>query len=133
MSNTVFQVSTSDALREHAERLRALERSGGPWIYVGTIGMDGVDALLTPDSPQFVNGWTNSLGPDPPVSFGILNGWLHIRGGYVGGANNTTVFILPVGYRPSHRMRYVCGAALVNHYATYYIEATGEVVFGQVV
>lgn len=133
MSNISFQVTTPDALREHNDRIRSLERSGGPWIFVGTIGLDGVDDVLTPDSPAFKNSWTNSLGEDPPVSFTVVNGWVHIRGGFVGGANGTVVFTLPPGYRPSHRQRFVCGTASPAHYATYYVETSGDVVFGQVV
>lgn len=109
-------------------------RADEDWIYVGTAGVDGVDALLTDESPPFLNGWTNAFGADPPVSFKrTVNSWVHIRGGFIGGSNNTTVFVLPVGYRPEYRQHFVCATTQVNHYATYYIEPTGEVVFGQVV
>lgn len=29
------------------------------WVYVGTPGRDGVEAHLTPESPAFMNDWTN--------------------------------------------------------------------------
>jgi hypothetical protein len=117
------------------QRMRAQETFGDErWIYVGSPGVDGVDDLLTPDSPPFQNGWTNSFGSDPPVSFRrTLNAWAHIRGGYAGGGSNTVVFILPPGFRPEFRQRFTCGTASPAHYATYYVEPTGEVVFGQVV
>lgn len=133
MSNISFQVTTPSALREHNERIRGLERSGGPFIYVGTFGLDGVDDLLTPDSPPFKNVWTNALGNYPAVSFTVVNGWVHIRGAFVGGANGTVVFTLPPGYRPSHRQPFICGTASPAHYATYYVDPNGDVTFGQVV
>lgn len=131
--SSVHQVDGPYALRDHVERIRGLERSGALWIAVGSYGLDGVDDLLTPDSPPFQNGWTNSLGDEPPVAFTIVDGWVHIRGGYVGGGDGTVVFSLPVGFRPLQRQRHVGTTALVNHYSTYYIEPNGDVVFGTVV
>jgi hypothetical protein len=131
--SSVHQVDGPYALREHRNRLRALEDSGALFIFVGSYGLDGVDDLLTPDSPPFQNGWTNSLGDEPPVAFTIVNGWVHILGGYVGGGDGTVIFTLPIGYRPLARARHVGGTGLANHYSTYYIEPNGDVVFGTVV
>jgi hypothetical protein len=102
----------------------------GPWIYVGTTGVDGVDSLLTVDSPPFQNSWTNALGDEAPVSFLLtFNGWVHLRGGFAGGADNTTVFTLPVGYRPPYRQEMVIPTGSDVDYATCVVETDGTVVY----
>jgi hypothetical protein len=107
---------------------------GGMPIFVGTAGVDGVDALLTPESPPFQNGWTNSLGNDPPVSFvRTVTGFIHISGGFYGGSNGTVVFTLPLKYRPASTERFVIGTSADNHVATYHVLSTGDVVFGQII
>lgn len=122
-------------LWDHEQRLKNHDLRGDErWIYVGTAGIDGVDDLLTADSPPFQNGWTNALGVYPPVSFRrTLNGWVHFRGAFVGGADGSIVFTLPQGFWPEHREPFTIPTASVDHYATYYVEPTGEVVFGTVV
>ena len=107
---------------------------GGMPIYVGTVGVDGVDDLLTPESPPFQNGWTNALGDEPPLSFvRSVTGFIHLNGAFFGGGNGTVIFTLPVKYRPAKTQRFVIGTTSDTHYATYHILTTGEVVFGSVV
>lgn len=132
--STVDQFTVGGVLRDHVDRLRGLERSGSPRIYVGTAGVDGVDDLITPESPPFQNSWTNSLGVDDPVWFTRINGWVHIGGGFLGGADGTVVFTLPVGFRPAGRVGPIpIGTSDVAHVSTCYIESTGDVVFGTVI
>lgn len=133
------QIDASLVLREHRERIRALEANlvnskDGAWIYVGTVGFDGVDLLITLDSPPFQNSWTNSLGPDAPVSFvRTASGWVKMRGGFYGGVDGSVVFTLPVGYRPAFRQQMVIPTGTPNHYATAVVGTSGDVVFGTVV
>lgn len=124
-----------EILWDHEQRLRNHDLRGDErWIYVGTIGQDGVDSLLTPDSPPFVPPWTNSLGVDAPVSFRrTLNGWVHIRGGFYGGLDGTVVFTLPEGFRPEYQQQMVIATGAVDHYATCIVATNGDVVFGTVV
>lgn len=120
-------------LLDHVKRIRDLERGGSIWIYVGTPGLDGVDALLGPDSPPFENGWTNSLGSDAPVSFMRISGWVHIRGGFFGGADGTVIFTLPVGFRPVYPQPMVIPTHDPGHFATVVANVDGTVVFGTTV
>lgn len=128
--SSVEQSGLRDTLLDHVGRIRYLERGGSPLIYVGTAGIDGVDDLLTPDSPPFENGWTNSLGDPGPVRFTRLNGIVHIWGGFEGGADGTTIFTLPVGYLPSYQQPAVIPTTDVAHIATVVINFDGTVVFG---
>lgn len=82
-------------------RISRLEQSDGsnPWINVAN---DSSDPLWTPDSPPWENGWSNLGSPFAPVSFKRFLNWVHIRGGFTGGANNTVVFTLPETYWPAH-------------------------------
>lgn len=106
----------------------------GDWIYVGTVGVDGVDSLLTNESPPFQNSWTNSLGGDAPVSFmHTIAGWVHIRGGFLGGLDGTTIFTLPVGFRPEYVQPMVIPTPNPGHFATVVVNVDGRVVFGTVV
>lgn len=131
----VEQTTFASALREHATRLRTLERlADDSWIYVGTVGLDGVDDLLGPLSPPFENDWTNSLGDQAPVSFcRTLNGWIHIRGGFFGGADGTTIFTLPFGFRPQYQQPMVIPTNVPGHYATVIVNVDGTVVYGTTV
>lgn len=106
----------------------------GDWTYVGTAGLDGVDSLLTYESPPFENGWTNVLGDEAPVSFmHTIAGWVHIRGGFFGGADGSIVFTLPVGYRPVYQQPMVIPTSTPGHFATVVVNTDGTVVFGTVV
>lgn len=102
-------------------------------MYVGTFGFDGVDDLLGPESPPFQNGWTNSFGGNAPVAFTLVNGWVHIRGGFFGGADGTVVFTLPPGYRPKYQQPMVIPTTTPGHFATCVVNVDGTVVFGTVV
>lgn len=99
MSATVQQADLGNILREHRERIAALELSDGSdgWIYVGTYPGD---PGTTPESPPFENGWSNAGAPNAPVSFKMFLNWVHIRGAFTGGADGTVVFTLPAEYAP---------------------------------
>lgn len=85
-------------LREHRQRLRALELSDGSnrWIYVVT---STADFGYSEESPFFQNGWGNVDG-QAPVSFKRFLNWVHIRGAFTGGPDNSVVFTLPSVYAP---------------------------------
>lgn len=115
-------------LEEAFARIKALEASpgggnDGPWHNVGD-----------PGEPPFENSWTNALGDEAPVSFILTaNGWVQIRGGFTGGADGTTVFTLPVGYRPAYRQEMVIPTTSATDFATVVVGTDGTVVFGTVV
>jgi hypothetical protein len=92
------QADLGGVLREHRQRIKQLEMSDGSngWVYVGTPGVDGVDALLTGESPPFENGWTNALGGQAPVPYKYFLNWVHIRGAFTGGSDNSVGFTLPI-------------------------------------
>ena len=54
--------------------------------------------------PAFMNGWVNFDNVYNPAGyFKDSLGIVHLRGLVKNGTNNTTIFTLPVGYRPSNR------------------------------
>jgi len=54
--------------------------------------------------PAFMNGWINfDTTHNPAGYFKDSLGIVHLRGLVKNGTNNTTIFTLPVGYRPSNR------------------------------
>jgi len=54
--------------------------------------------------PAFMNSWTNyDTTYNPAGYFKDSLGIVHLRGLVKNGTNNTTIFTLPVGYRPSNR------------------------------
>jgi len=54
--------------------------------------------------PAFMNGWINfNTTHNPAGYFKDSLGIVHLRGLVKNGTNNTTIFTLPVGYRPSNR------------------------------
>lgn len=131
----VQEPGLTSLLWEHEQRIRSQELRGDEgWIYVGTVAVDGVDDLITDDSPPFLNDWTNSLGDDAPVSFRrTLNGWVHIRGGFTGGLDGTVIFTLPEGFRPEYQQQMVIPSASLTAFATCVVLANGDVTFGTVV
>lgn len=106
-----------------------IEGTDGPWIYVGTTGVDGVDGLLTGDSPPFTNG-TNVLGAEAPVSFMKLgNGDVRVRGGFKDMSAGDVIFTLPTGYRPAYDQPLEGSLADGSGAFTYIIGANGDVTF----
>lgn len=104
MTSTVVQANLPDVLRDHNQRLRALEGQVGRWIYVlpiapGTPPQDfNADDPLSPD---FENGWGN-VTAQQPVSFRIHPATrVQIRGAINGGSIPSIVFTLPENYRPT--------------------------------
>lgn len=131
----VQEPGLTQILWEHEQRIKSQELRGDEGlIYVGTVGLDGVDDLITDDSPPFKNDWTNSLGDDSPVAFlRTLNGWVHLRGGFTGGLDGTVVFTLPAGFRPQYQQPMVIPSGSLGHFATCIVQANGDVLFGTVV
>ena len=52
-------------------------------------------------APTLINGWTNLGGSYPTAAYmKDAMGFVHLKGMVKGGANQTIIFVLPVGYRP---------------------------------
>ncbi len=97
--SVILPADLGDTLRDHRQRIAFLEGSDGSneWVYVGTYPTDPLTSI---ESPPFENSWTNIGGGQAPVSFKRFLNWVHIRGAFTGGADNTVVFTLPPAYRP---------------------------------
>ena len=115
---------------ELQRRIRALEANVS-----GTQGVDGAWHYVgDPGEPAFENSWANAGGADAPVSYiKTMNGWVHIRGAFIGGAQNTVVFTLPVGYRPAYQQEMVIPTTAATNYATCVVGTNGSVLFLAVV
>ena len=89
--------------------------AGEPWHYVGATG-----------EPAFQNSWANSPGM-PALAFRIREtGIVDLQGVLVDGADSTTVFTLPEGYRPSQFV--MVPAVSVTPSAAYFtIDTDGDV------
>lgn len=91
----------------------------GIWIYVGTEGVDGVDAKLaanpypyatgdTPGPPPFQNGWTNLFAEDDDFNpgDGLRYRWashgiqIDCGGGITGGTDGTVITSIDVASTP---------------------------------
>lgn len=130
MPSPVQRVNQQTVLGNHEERLRLSEFSGERWIYVGTVGVDGIDNLITPDSPPFQNDWTQAGGGEQYLSFILrANTWLHIRGVPTGGADETVVFTLPVECRPKKVEHFSSAGRDPGSAITWRVEPSGDVIY----
>lgn len=122
MSSIVQQTSFAGALREHRQRISNLENSdgSGPWVFVG-----GSDPL----SPPFLNGWGNTGAPQADVSFKRFLNWVHLRGGFIGGALNTIVFVLPEFFRPAALTPMLVPVGDASGFSTVTVDVDGSVTF----
>lgn len=111
MSTTPFQAGVVhpselwDTLRSYHQRLLNLENGDGSWGWICVDDGSGNPCIPDPilDSVEycaFQNGWTNAGGDQAPVSFKRFLNWVHIRGGFTGGPDNSVVFTLPPAYAP---------------------------------
>lgn len=103
--------------RRELDRLR--NRAAGIWIVVGDT-----------DAPAFENGWSSAGGGFQALRFRwLLGGGVELQGSVTGGTLGTTVFTLPVGYRPDNEIRALAsddtGATVVIR-----ITAAGAVILG---
>lgn len=81
-----------DLTIEILQRLEALERKGT---------MTPTESLGNWQAPTFTNGWSNYGSGFQALQYTRDNsGLVHIRGVVTGGASGTSIFTLPVGYRP---------------------------------
>ena len=96
MTSSVRQVTVESALRQHHERLSALERGDGSDAWFEVIAQ--IDDPAPPSPGYFQNGWRNR-NPLNPVRFKHYFNWLYLDGGdgIFGGADNTVVFtVFPI-------------------------------------
>lgn len=101
----IFDLARERNLVERIETIQAPERIPDvEWVYVDPIAPasgGAVDDL----SPVWENSWGNLAGQSP-MSFSMdALGRVFVRGGFTGGAMNTVMFTLPVGYRPEYGQR----------------------------
>lgn len=100
----VDQATGPGALRNHDQRIQALERQVGRWVYV--LPVPPADPPINwvagdPLAPSFQNGWANMLGQQP-ASFRLHPATVvQLRGGVTGGTAPSVVFTLPERYRPN--------------------------------
>lgn len=98
------QANVPDVLRDHRDRLRAVEApSPGRWTYVTPISPATTppDLVPTDTGPPFRSSWTNVAGSEA-VSFRIHPATrVAMRGTIQGGSIPSIVFTLPAGYRPA--------------------------------
>lgn len=93
--------TTLDAIfADLRQRLATLETNPSiPWHEVGDTG-----------EPAFTNSWVNFGVSDVPARFyKDGNGHVHV-GGIVKNGVAAAIFTLPVGYRPSGTVRFICNA-----------------------
>ena len=127
MSSTNYYIERTTipgVVGNHEERIRALEFSPGggggtcgPLYTVGTVGIDGVDALIlanpapynAPPYIPFSGTWTQALGTNAPVQFWVDNDCeVVISGAPAGGTINSEVFLIPAAFRPLFQKPFKC-------------------------
>lgn len=125
---------TRDGLRELEIWLKGENNQirFGPWIYVGT---QGVDRGANNYSPPFQNSWANALGGRRRLRFRLISpkhekrvNSVELEGEIFGGEPGTVVFTLPEKYRPSE-MTHAVGTVNESSLAIWRIEASGDVSF----
>ncbi len=109
------------------QRLAALEaQPPGRWIYVGDYPGD---PDTTPDSPPFLNGWSNVGGGSRRLRFRRTTEWsIEIEGDITGGSPETVVVNLSDFYRPPEDVPIVGTIEGVPAEWTY--QASGNLVVG---
>ena len=86
------------------------------WHEVGTSG-----------EPVFENGWANSGGSYATMAFRLdSSGYIHLKGRVQGGTPDTTIFTLPVDYRPNKNQKFSAPYTTGEHNIK--IESDGEVI-----
>lgn len=85
------------------------------WVTVGATG-----------SPPFQNSWTNAVSDTPPCRFQRVGSVVYMQARATGGVAPSTIFTLPVGYRPAFKL-YIAGRAGAGGYASGLIDAAGNV------
>ena len=91
-------VTTNNTLTNHEGRIIVLEAAPEAWHEVGSSG-----------EPAFQNSWVNYYGGTTydTAAFYKHNGIVYLKGLVRSGTLNTTIFTLPVGYRPDLRQMFV--------------------------
>lgn len=90
-SDSPTKVPTQQSVKAYVDA-NALSDTG--WIEVGSGGA----------APNFTNSWANGGGDYANVRFRKVGGIVFVDGYATTGANGTSVFTLPVGFRPSSSM-----------------------------
>lgn len=122
----VEQSSLGGVLRNHVDRVRALERFYWMWLYVGSFGVDGVDDHLTPFSPPFENGYTNALGGLVPLRIKLRAPADPLVDGFVtGGAVGDVITTFPSVFWPSHELP-LDGQTVDGAFASFRLRTNGE-------
>jgi hypothetical protein len=127
VTSSVHQVTVASALKQHNGRLTALERSDGSnrWVTVNPEGGPDTD----PEGPEFQNGWFSVGAPYPPVQFKRFLNWVHLRGAFSGGSDNTVMFTLPPAYCPIAVETLMLPYTDGSDFATVSVSPSGDVTY----
>jgi hypothetical protein len=124
--SVVEQSNVGGVLRAHAGHLRSLDRFFWMWLYAGTTGVDGVDDLLTPESPPFENSWTNLGGGFVPLRIKLRAPNDPLVDGFVdGGTIGTVITTWPEVFWPSHELP-LDGQTVDGVFAAFRLRTNGE-------
>lgn len=115
------------------------EVADGPRIYVGTPGVDGVDALIAANQPPYNNTTgcvpfttgTDALGDFEPVNFYFaVGGKVRIDGVPTGVTGGDELFTLPAAFRPPYRRDFRTPGPTGGSVASWTVNTDGTVVYG---
>jgi hypothetical protein len=86
-----------------------------------------VHRVDTPGEPAFQGTWVNELeGFEPAGFYKDGFGFVHLVGDVHPGANGSTIFTLPAGFRPTFGVDYAVRANADNSNATVVVESDGD-------
>lgn len=124
--SSVDQITVGGALRGHNDRVRSLERFYWMWLYAGSYGVDGVDDLLSPESPPFQNSYTNALDGFVPLRIKLRAPHDPLIDGFVtGGVIGDVITTWPEIFWPSHDLP-LDGQTVDGAFASFRLRANGE-------
>ena len=130
MTAPVVRPSTQATLADTTRRTKALESTVGRWIFVEPIAPATAPPYYVtgdPQSPSFVNSWTNVAGLQP-VRFRIQSATkTEIQGAIQGGSIPSVVFTLPAGYRPPNPVSILFPSVSGGSAFTGQIDTNGDV------
>lgn len=118
-------VKTAPTVPSASEYKIVVSSTQGPGY--GTTVMDSWHTIGGAGEPAFTNSWTNYGAPYKTAAFRKFpNGKVKLTGLIKTGALNTTIFTLPVGYRPTATIAFACFAS--GGVAQVQIDTAGAVV-----
>ena len=110
------------AIRDAAGRMQ----TAAPNVAADVANKGYVDSVEAVTLATLGNGWVNYGAPYANTGFYKDRGRVYLIGAVKDGTLNTTLFPLPVGYRPASRMEFVVRANTGTGYV--YVDSSGNVV-----